>query len=138
MFMDTIASSIEWKTRYAHNAAGKKYPFDIFERKMKAVYPLIPLDMMYVMRVVFFEKEIYECRHLTRESVLTIAKKINKKFLDYSEDSISILNTPHLYSESSAYYHGYGLAELAVHQWWDYFFKKYGYIVDNPNVGKSS
>jgi hypothetical protein len=33
-------------------------------------------------------------------------------------------------------YHGYGLAELAVYQWRDYFYKKYGYIVDNPNIGK--
>jgi hypothetical protein len=38
--------------------------------------------------------------------------------------------------ESSAYYHGYGLAELGVFQWRDYFFKKYGYIVDNARVGK--
>jgi hypothetical protein len=28
------------------------------------------------------------------------------------------------------------LAELGVSQWRAYFFKKYGYIVDNPNVGK--
>ena len=38
--------------------------------------------------------------------------------------------------ETSGYYHGYGLAELGVCQWREYFFKKYGYIVDNPRVGK--
>ncbi|MDQ5953067.1 MAG: hypothetical protein QG551_295, partial [Patescibacteria group bacterium] len=38
--------------------------------------------------------------------------------------------------ESTCSYHGYGLAELALSQWREYFFKKYGYIVDNKNVGK--
>jgi hypothetical protein len=92
---------------------------------------------MYIIFVVFFEKEIYECKNLTREFVLKTAKKVFRKYVDRSEDSIVILNLPHLYSwESSAYYHGYGLAELGVSQWRDHLFKKHGYIVDNPKVGK--
>ena len=136
MFMDTISSSIEWKTRYAKNAAGEPYPFDLYERKLRKIYPLIPLDLMSMVYVVFFEKEIYECKNLTRDFVLKTAKKWHKKCFDRSHDSISILNVPHIYAwESSAYYHGYGLAELGVYQWRDYFFKKYGYIVDNKKVG---
>ena len=47
------------------------------------------------------------------------------------------LNVSHIYSwESSGSYHGYGLAELAVEQWRDYFYKKYGHIVDNPSIGE--
>jgi hypothetical protein len=54
-----------------------------------------------------------------------------------SADSLSILSVPHIYSwESSASYPGYGLAELALHQWRVYFYRKCGYIVDNPGVGK--
>ena len=137
MFMDSISDSVEWRTRYAKNAQGEPYPLDLYERKVKAVYPLIPLDLMSICYVVFFEKEIYEHKNLTREAVIEIAKKINKKYFDRSEDSVAILNVPHIYSwESSAYYHGYGLAELAVCQWREYFYKKYGYIVDNPKVGK--
>jgi len=137
MFMDTISSSIEWKVRYAKDRAGQSYPFDIYERKMKAIHVLRPLDMMHVGYVVEFEKEIYECGDLTKEIVLEIARKVFRKYFDRSEDSISILNVPHIYSwESSAYYHGYGMADLAVSQWREYFFEKYGYIVDNPNVGK--
>ncbi len=137
MFMDTISSSIEWKTRYAKNEKGEPYPFDLFERKLRATHLLRPLDLMGIMMIVSFEKEIYECKHLTKEFVLNAAKKNYKKYMDYSLDSLRILNTPHIYSwESSAYYHGYGLAELGVSQWRDYFFKKYGYIVDNPKVGK--
>ncbi len=137
MFMDLISDSIEWRTRYAKNDKGDFYPFDIFERKLKVVFPLRPLDMMYVMFVIFFEKEIYECKNLTKNFVLKTAKKVYRKYIGRSEDSIGVLNIPHIYNwDSSAYYHGYGLAELGVHQWREYFFKKYGYIVDNPKVGK--
>ena len=123
--------------RYAKNAEGKTYPFDLYERKLRAVYPLIPLDMMSIMFVMEFERTIYECKNLTHGFMLDTAKVVYRKYFDKSEDSISILNVPHIYSwESSAYYHGYGLAELGVEQWRDYFYKKYGYIVDNPNVGK--
>lgn len=137
MFMDAISDSIEWRMRYAKDPQGKPYPFDIFERKLKAVHPLLPLDMMHVHYVMDFERRIFECKNLTKEFILETARKVKKKYFDFSGDSISILNVPHIYSwESSAYYHGYGLAELGVHQWRDYFYKKYGYIVDNPNVGK--
>ncbi len=136
-FMDSISSSIEWKIRYAKNKNGEPYPFELFEKKLRAVHSLIPLEMMHVNFVMDFERQIYECKDLTRDFVLKTAKEVNRKFFDISEDSISILNVPHIYSwQSSAYYHGYGLAELGVHQWREYFFKKYGYIVDNPNIGK--
>lgn len=137
MFMDTISSSIEWRMRYAKDQNGNSYPFELYERKVRALYPLRPLDLMGIMHVVFFEKEVYESKNLSTQKVIAIAKKIYKKYFDRSEDSISVLNVPHTYSwESSAYYHGYGLAELGVSQWRQYFFKKYGYIVDNPKVGK--
>jgi len=137
MFMDTISSSIEWRTRYARNENGEPYPFELFERKQKAVHPVRPLALMGIIFVVFFEKEVYECKNLTREKLLEIARRLNRKYNDRTVDSISMLNLPHIYSwESSAYYHGYGLAELGVAQWRRYFFKKYGYIVDNPKIGR--
>ena len=89
---------------------------------------------MYVMN---FEKEIYEAKNLTENKVKDIAKKVYKKYMDFSEDSLAALNVPHIYSwESTCSYHGYGLAEISLSQWRHYFYKKYGYIVDNPNVGK--
>lgn len=137
MFMDTISSSIEWKTRYAKDRAGKPYPFDIFERKARALHALRPLELMSIMFMVFYEKEIYECKNLTKSFVLETARKMYRKYFDRSRDSISILNISHMYSwESSGYYHGYGLALLGVEQWREYFFRKHGYIVDNPKVGK--
>ena len=47
-----------------------------------------------------------------------------------------LLSVPHLLSdEASCYYHGYVLAEMAVHQTRAHFLDKYGFIVDNPAVG---
>src|SRR2546430_17515342 len=34
-FMDTMLSSIEWRTRYAKNREGAPYPLDLFERKVR-------------------------------------------------------------------------------------------------------
>lgn len=137
MFMDTIFSSIEWKTKYAKNKDGKSYPFDLFERKLEKLHAFSPLRMMGIMSVMYFEKEIYETKNLTKEKVIKIAKSVRNRFSAFKHDSVMLLNIPHIYSwESTCSYHGYGLAELALSQWREYFFKKYGYIVDNKNIGK--
>lgn len=48
-----------------------------------------------------------------------------------------LLSVPHILSdESSAYYHGYVLAEMSVHQTRTYFLSKYGHLTDNPEVGR--
>ncbi len=130
-FCDTISSSIEWKARYA------SYPFELYERKLRKLHKFSPLGMMGIIFVSDFEKEIYETKKLTVKKVLKTAQKMHRKYYDESVDSCWALHVPHIYSwESSAYYHGYGLSELAVFQWREYFYDKYGYIVDNPKVGK--
>lgn len=43
----------------------------------------------------------------------------------------------HIYTrENTCAYHGYALAELAVHQARNYFYDTYGNITDNPKVGE--
>ena len=137
MFMDTLFSSIEWKSRYAKNKNGQIYPFDLYVRKARKLHPVVTLDMMSIMFVINFERKIYEAGNLTAAKVTAIAKWAYRKYFDFSEDSLLALQIPHIYSwESSCAYHGYGLAELALWQWRDYFYKKYGYLVDNANVGR--
>lgn len=137
MFMDTIFSSYEWRSRYAVNNEGVTYPFDLFERKARTLHALRPLDLSGILFVTNFEKQIYEAKDLTKEKVIDIAKKAFRKHFDRSEDSVYALQVPHIYSWSSTCsYHGYGLAQLAVEQWREYFYKKYGYVVDNPNIAK--
>ncbi len=137
MFLDTVSTSIEWKNRYAHDKDGNYYPFSLYEKQVEQNHKVYPLAMMGISSTMFFEKEIYETKNLTENKVKQIAKKISDKFFDREVSSLSVLNIPHLYSfESACSYHGYALAEIAVTQWREYFYEKYGYIVDNKNVGK--
>lgn len=137
MFIDTILSSIEWRMRYAKSVDGKEYPFDLFERKVKQLEVLAPLDLMGIMSICELEKRIYEAKTLTKEFLIKTAKEVFLKYTDRSEASVRLLDVPHLYAWGSACsYHGYGLAEIALAQWRAYFYKKYGYIVDNPKIGK--
>jgi hypothetical protein len=93
--------------------------------------------MMGLARVCAFEKIVYETKNLTPEKVIAAARKISKKYLDFKTDSLSVLETPHIYAwDNACGYQGYALAELALSQWREHFFKKYGYIVDNPKIGK--
>ena len=47
-----------------------------------------------------------------------------------------MLAVPHLLTaEASAYYHGYIMAEMAVHQTRAHFIKEDGHLVDNPRIG---
>jgi len=137
MFLDTMFASLEWKMRYAKNEKGESYPFELFERKVRKLGILSPLSMNGIHSVMEFEKRVYESKNITTEKIMSIAKQTSKKFFDYKDDTISLLNIPHIYSwESACSYHGYGLAELGLEQWRQYFYDKYGYIVDNPQVGK--
>ena len=137
MFLDTVMSSIEWRTRYAKDKNGNPYPFELYERKVKKLAPMRMKRIHPILFVSNFERDIYATKNLTEEKVKAIARKNYKKYFDESEDSLYALNVPHIYSwESSGSYHGYGLADIALSQWRAYFHAKYGYIVDNPKVGK--
>lgn len=136
-FIETMLGSIEWRSRYAKDKDGRSYPFDLFERKIRKLRILAPHNIHGIMLVSNFERAVYETKDLTADKVIRIAKEMERKYSDMSEDSLDVLITPHIYSwDSSAYYHAYGLARLGLSQWRKYFYDKYGYIVDNPQVGK--
>lgn len=137
MFLDSIFSSHEWESRYAKNSKGEYYPFELFEEQLHKLHVVSPLYMMSIAMVCRFERDVYSAKKLTPALVEKLAKKHFKMHTDRSVDSLWLLEVPHLYSSDSACsYHGYGLAVLALTQWREYFYKKYGYIVDNPHVGK--
>jgi Zn-dependent oligopeptidase len=137
MFIDTLMSSIEWKMRYAKDSEGRDYPFELYTRMVEKLAPIRPMSLNGIMFVSEFEKQVYEAHKLSQDAVRDIARRIYRKYYDRTEDSLLALSVPHIYSsESSASYHGYGLATLALSQWREYFYKKYGYIVDNKQIGK--
>lgn len=137
MFLDTVFSTYEWTSRYAKNEKGEDYPFDLYKRKVEKLNMLAPLGLMGIIAMSEFEKTVYETKNLTKTKLIKIAENVGDKYFDYSTKTRWILNVPHIYSWSSACsYHGYGLADIAVFQWREYFQKKYGYITDNPKVGQ--
>lgn len=137
MFIDTMFSSVEWKMHYAEDLNGNNYPFELFKRKVEKLNVLNPARILSIIFVATFEREVYELQNPSTDQIIEITKRNYQKYYDMSEDSLSALNVSHIYSwESSCSYHGYGLAEIALSQWREYFYKKYGYIVDNPQVGK--
>ncbi len=139
MFCDTIFSSIERKTRYAKNAEWNYYPFELFERKVKKLHKIASRSILSIAAIVKFEQELYTANEedLTPEWVIGLAKFLSLKYFNYSQSDLWILTVPHIYCwTSSAYYHGYGMAEMALYQFREYFHEKYGYIVDNAEVGK--
>lgn len=137
MFLDSMLSSVEWTDRYAKNEAEESYPFSLFEREVTKLHKLSPLSMNGITSVMAFEKALYEEPNLTPAKVKRVARETYFTYTDSAVASYRLLSIPHIYSwESSCSYQGYGLAQLAVAQWRDYFYKKYGYIVDNKRVGK--
>jgi len=137
MFLDTVLSSIEWKSRYAKNTEGEAYPLELYKRQLAKLNRFTPLSLMGISSVMKFEKRVYEEKNLTQKKLLAIAKNTYTEYSDVSVPSYRLLSIPHIYSwESACAYQGYGLAQLALTQWRDYFYKKYEYIVDNPKVGK--
>lgn len=91
-----------------------------------------------MLAVPYFERRLYELPEddLTPEKVLELAAQVELD-IQGMRAARPLMSVPHILSdESAAYYHGYVLAEMSVHQTRKYFEEKYGYIVDNPNVGK--
>ncbi len=92
-----------------------------------------------MLAVCYGEKALYEIpdAELTPERVLAELRKVETELLFLDEGSPRpILAVPHLLAgDSSAYYHGYVMAEMAVHQAREHFIARDGHLVDNPKVG---
>ena len=138
MFCDSILSDADWLTRYAKNATGESVPFELIERKLSQMQPYEVITVRAMLGVCYFEKRLYELAdsELTAETVFQIAKEVEHQLYFMEEAARPILAVPHILAgESSAYYHGYVLAEMAVWQTRQYFLAKYGYITDNSAIG---
>lgn len=87
--------------------------------------------------VVNFERVLYQTapEHLTKEFVIATAKDMSLKYFDLETPDLFPLLPVHIYArENACSYHGYGIAELAVHQRRKYRYEKDGHIVDNPAI----
>lgn len=139
MFLDAFADDAGWQGRYCrsrrsrrrkHSASSSSStttaapapatppPWIVVERAISDSHPYSVLALRAMLAVPFFEKRLYELRDddVTAERILQIADDVEKE-IELGPSPRPLLSVPHpLSDESSAYYHGYVLAEMAVHQ----------------------
>lgn len=135
MFLDSIMSSIEYKTLYARNSDGEYFPREQYEARVRKLHPLTGRGMMSIAAMVAFERQIYTSTDLTTDKVLDIANWVSTKYFSHATPLPWPLLAVHPFSwESACSYHGYGMAYLAVEQYREFFYERDGYILDNPQV----
>jgi hypothetical protein len=139
MFLDSLLADADWQTRYAMNGAGEPMPFQLIEKARRASQPFAAWNLRAMITVCYAERALYELPddQLTVEGVLAALREVEQRMLFLDEGSPRpTLSVPHLLSgESSAYYHGYVLADMAVWQTREYFQEHDGHLVDNPRIG---
>jgi Zn-dependent oligopeptidase len=139
MFLDSLLTDGAWQRRYATNADGEPIPFELIERSIALAQPAAAFEIRRMLTVCYFEKALYELQEeeVTPERVLGIVAEVERRLLFFPEGSPRpTLSVPHILSgDSSCYYHGYVLAQMAVAQTRAHFLGKYGHILDNPKVG---
>ncbi len=139
MFMDNLMNDADWLTRYAQNLSGEPISFDLIERDIAAKQPFAAWSIRAMMVVPYVERAIYELpeSELTPENIIKTMRTIESKITGIAAGSHRpVLSVPHLLSgEASAYYHGYVMAEMGVHQTRDHFMQRDGYLADNPAIG---
>ena len=88
--------------------------------------------------VPYFEAALYAMadEERTPESVLALARTMERRIQGVDRAPRPILAIPHLLNqESAASYQGYLLAHMAVYQTRAFFLRRDGYLTDNPAIG---
>ena len=139
MFLDSLLSDPDWQARYARTIDGRAMPTELLLKGIEVSQPMAAWNLRAMCAVCYAERAIYEIpdAELTAQRVLDTIREIEARLLFLPEGSPRpVLSVPHLLSgESSAYYHGYVLADMAVHQTREFFRKRDGHLVDNPRIG---
>jgi hypothetical protein len=114
-------------------------PVELLLRGISVSQPMAAWNLRAMCAVCYAERAIYEIPddELDAQRVIDELREIEARLLFLDEGSPRpVLSVPHLLSgESSAYYHGYVLADMAVHQTRAFFLARDGHLVDNPRIG---
>jgi hypothetical protein len=138
MFCDSVLGDADWLTRYAKRADGTPMPSELIRKRIERNQPFRAFGERMLLVVPYFERSLYALRdsELAADRVLALAREAERRILGV-ESSRPLLAVPHLLNqESAASYHGYLLADMAVYQTRAWFLDTYGYIADNPEVGR--
>ncbi|KAJ3111583.1 hypothetical protein HDU96_005547 [Phlyctochytrium bullatum] len=137
MFLDSLVRDGAWLGRYALSKDGEVIPWDLVEKDIRSTHPYEVFALRAMLAVPFFERRLYDLpeEELTPERMIAIADEVEKE-IQGGLSGRPLMSVPHMLAdESAAYYHGYVLADMSVHQTRAHFLKKYGFIVDNEKVG---
>lgn len=137
MFLDSLVGDAAWRARYAKNRNGETIPWEILQQDLEETHPYRVFALRGMIAVPYFEKALYELpdKEVTVEKVNALAREVELD-IQGGLSARPLLSVPHILSdESSCYYHGYVLAEMAVHQTRQFFLNKHGSLTDNPNIG---
>ncbi len=140
LFLESLVSDPQWLRRYALDGHGQPPSTEWVERRIASEQPARALGLRSSLAVCYGEKAIYEIpeAELSPERVLAELRSVEERFaLTPGGAPRPILSVPHLLAgDSSAYYHSYLLARMAVDQTREHFLGRDGHIVDNPRVGR--
>jgi hypothetical protein len=138
MFMDSLVSDPDWLWRYARDVAGEPPSAELLAETLREDQLFPAWDIRALVTVPFAERALYELsdEELSADHVLEVLRNVERRLQGLSRAVRPVLAVPHLLSgESSAYYHGYVLAELAVQQTRRHFLQRDGFLTDNPRIG---
>lgn len=138
MFMDALINDAAWMTRYAANRDGQTVPLELVREAIEQEQPFRGWSIRAMLTIPFAERAIYELAddELTADRVLDICRRVECDLQGLDGGVRPVLSVPHLLGgESSAYYHGYVVARMAVETTRRFFLGRDGHLVDNPRIG---
>jgi hypothetical protein len=138
MFMDSLVSDPDWLWRYARDDNGAPPSAELLAETLREDQLFPAWDVRALVTVPFAERALYELSddELSPARVLEVFRAVEQRLQGLRRAVRPVLTVPHLLSgESSAYYHGYVLAEFAVQQTRRHFLQRDGYLADNPRIG---
>ena len=138
MFCDSLVGDADWMTRFAKKTDGTPMPPELIKRRIERGQPFRAFGERMLLVVAYFERDLYAVpdSRLDAELILSMARSAERRILGV-ESPRPLLAIPHLLNqEAAASYHGYLLADMAVYQTRAWFQGEYGYIADNPEVGR--
>lgn len=139
MTLEEFGRDAGWMARYAKSRDGKVVPWPVIEKSIRSAQPYGVFGLRSMLVVSYLEKALYEMPEdqLNATRVIALGDEIEKR-IQGGPSSRPVLSVPHILSdESSAYYHGYTLASMAVHQNRAAFRRLLGThdLTDRPEVG---
>jgi hypothetical protein len=139
MLLESLLEDPLWQRRHARTNASEAMSEELILQGIAVRQPMAAWSLRSMLSVCFAERALYEIpdQELSAARVLEELRAVERRLLLLEQGSPRpVLSVPHLASnESSAYYHGYVLADMALEQTSQFFRRRDGSLVDNPRVG---